>query len=322
MPREIKNVVIVGASGTLGPPILSALKSTTLNVAVISRPDSSATFPSDTKVIKSDTSYDSLLAAFRSHSTDAVICLVGGRALKEQFSMIDAAVDAGVARFVPSEFGANTADERVRDLVTMTYKQRKEVTEYLQKKSEEKGGEFGWTGVVSGPFFDWGLETGFLGFDIPNRHAKILDSGTVPFATTNLEDVGKCLANILTNHSMLESTANQYIYIATYVCRQKTLLSVLEKITGEPWKVEREHSKQVISKFKEKLLGGDIAAQLPLVKVAGWGERELGDFTQIDGGLWNEKLGMKPAETGIEALEADVRRIVQNVKGEATYYTP
>lgn len=138
----------------------------------------------------------------------------------------------------------------------------------------------------------------------------------MPFAATNLDDVAKCVATILTTPSVFELTANKYIYIATHVCTQHTLLSVLEKVTGEPWKVERQHQKQVINKYKEKLLGGDLTAQLPLVKVAGWGTGGLGDFRDMEGGLWNEKVGLEEVRTSVEALETDVRRILASMNEE------
>lgn len=39
---------------------------------------------------------------------DAVVSLVGAPALTEQKPYIDAAVEAGVNRFIPSEFGCDT----------------------------------------------------------------------------------------------------------------------------------------------------------------------------------------------------------------------
>jgi hypothetical protein len=39
---------------------------------------------------------------------DAVVSLVGAAALTQQKGAIDAAVEAGVKRFIPSEFGCDT----------------------------------------------------------------------------------------------------------------------------------------------------------------------------------------------------------------------
>ena len=54
----------------------------------------------------------SLKAAFQGQ--DAVISLVGGTALGDQNKLIDAAIAAGVKRFLPSEYGSDTTNNCAR----------------------------------------------------------------------------------------------------------------------------------------------------------------------------------------------------------------
>jgi uncharacterized protein YbjT (DUF2867 family) len=113
---------------------------------VLSRKNSSSTFPSTVNVIRAD--YDSpsdLQKAFTGQ--DVVISLIAVTAVSDQNKFIDAAIAAGVKRFIPSEFGANTADPRARDAVPPSEAKYATVN-YL--KSKEK--EISWTSFVTGSY--------------------------------------------------------------------------------------------------------------------------------------------------------------------------
>lgn len=64
--------------------------------------------------------------------------------------MIDAAVAAGVKRFIPSEFGSDTNNKSAQELVPV-FQKKVEVKEYLESKT---GSGLTWTGIVTGPVFD------------------------------------------------------------------------------------------------------------------------------------------------------------------------
>lgn len=67
-------------------------------------------------------------------------------------ALIDAAIKAGVKRFVPSEFGIekDANDEIIKKAPFMAFKL--EVSDYLISK-EETG--LTWSGIITGGFFDW-----------------------------------------------------------------------------------------------------------------------------------------------------------------------
>jgi len=137
------------AGGNLGPSILTPFLKSSFNVTVLSRPTSKSTFPSEAHVIKTDYSPDSLASAFKGQ--DAVISIVGNEGFAEQAKIIDAAVRAGVKRFIPSEFGSDTASETVRGIVPI-FNGKKQVVDYLKSKESDT---FSWTALITGPFFDW-----------------------------------------------------------------------------------------------------------------------------------------------------------------------
>jgi uncharacterized protein YbjT (DUF2867 family) len=137
------------AGGNLGPSILDEFLKSAFNVTVFSRPESKSTFPEAVKVVRTDYSPADLEAKFKGQ--DAVISIVGNTGFQDQQKIIDAAIKAGVKRFIPSEFGSNTADKRVCDIVPV-FNAKRAVAEYLQSKESDG---ISWTGVITGPFFDW-----------------------------------------------------------------------------------------------------------------------------------------------------------------------
>lgn len=67
--------------------------------------------------------------------------------------LVDAAVAAGVKRFIPSEFGGNNLDPRVRDWVPI-YAAKAKSLEYLIEKVKESK-TLTWTSVATGSWLDW-----------------------------------------------------------------------------------------------------------------------------------------------------------------------
>lgn len=133
----------------MGKLILDAFVSESqFNVTVLSRSSSSATFPAGFTIRESDFSDQDLVSAFKGQ--DAVISVVGLGGFTDQKKFIDAAVSAGVKRFIPSEFSANTLSPAVLQLLPV-FEQKKEVLEYL--KTKEASG-LTWTAIWTAIFGD------------------------------------------------------------------------------------------------------------------------------------------------------------------------
>lgn len=82
---------------------------------------------------------------------DAVISTVGATGFSDQKALIDAAIKAGVKRFIPSELSTNTLSAAVRELVPV-FEAKKAILDYLREK-ESTG--LTWTGLAGGPLLDW-----------------------------------------------------------------------------------------------------------------------------------------------------------------------
>jgi uncharacterized protein YbjT (DUF2867 family) len=103
MSTPIKNVLIAGASGSVGTPILTALLADpSFTVTILSRASSRATFPPNIPVIKVSDAFtvSELTTAFKNQ--DAVVVALTTSSVTADgrdglaFRIIDAAVAAGV----------------------------------------------------------------------------------------------------------------------------------------------------------------------------------------------------------------------------------
>lgn len=152
MSALIKNVIIVGAGGHLGPTILSAFDADKhFTVSVLTRKSSKSTFPSHLKVhhVGDDYPENELLEAFKGQ--DAIVSTIATANAVQQQKMADAAVKAGVKRFVPSEFGSDTRNEKAMAILPQYFQGKADSVDYL--KAKEKDG-LTWTAFVTGPFFE------------------------------------------------------------------------------------------------------------------------------------------------------------------------
>jgi len=65
--------------------------------------------------------------------------------------LIDAAKAAGVKRFVPSEFGSDTTNPKVLEILGLLA-EKKQAVDYLKTK---EGDGFEWTSLITGALLDW-----------------------------------------------------------------------------------------------------------------------------------------------------------------------
>jgi uncharacterized protein YbjT (DUF2867 family) len=182
MSSQIKNVTIVGASGSIGPSAISALISKGFSASVLTRQSSTTTFQESITVHRTNYSAPPLLQAFEGQ--DAVVSLIATISTREQASIIDAAVAAGVKRFIPSEYSIDTSNPEVAILIPPA--QGKQETIKCLRTKESSG--LSWTAIFVGAFFDWAFQRpGLLGRNLPARKAVIFDGGNDESEATNLE---------------------------------------------------------------------------------------------------------------------------------------
>jgi hypothetical protein len=257
------------------------------------------------RVITTDYSPTSLALALTGQ--DAVLSLLGLTGIgDQQYALVEAAVKAGVKRFLPSEFGLDTSSAQLLAAVP-PFRVRAELIDSIKAKQAE-GSPIEWTAVVTGMFLDWGLRTGFLDLDVEQRTAKLWDDGNVPFTVTNLTVVARTVVKLLTDATAYEASRNAYIYTGSVTTTQKELLAAAEKATNAMFEVTRIEGQKLITESTTKLAGGDLAAVIPLVKAVAFARfhgEALTDLRKY--GLFNEKFGIKDDST-----EEIVATVVKN----------
>lgn len=294
----IKNVAIAGASGSLGKVVLERIiASGKFNITVLRRQGSSAKFDSNVKVVDVDyNSASELTAALKGQ--DALVSTVGTPFLQGQTRLVDAAIAAGVKRFLPSEFGSNLDFPNTRSLPVFAHKV--EVQDYLIEKS--KTTDLTYSLVYNSAFLDWGLEHNFILAHAEGKPA-IFDGGDIVFSSTTLKTVGDAVAGILAHP---EETKNRAVYVEdTKLTQNKLLALAREAAPGKTWAPQQAKVDDIVAKADARLAQGlfDMETFVPYLFRAILDPAYGGDFQKTD----NELLGLK----GL--TDAEVAEVVKKI---------
>ena len=302
----IKSVMVLGASGSVGPPVVDALLASGFSVSALTRESSKATFVEGVTVVRTDYSPESLEKAFQGQ--DAVVSTIATFSTQEQIKIIDAAIAVKVRRFLPSEFGIDTSYPEIVDAIPPA-RAKYDTVQYLKFK-ENTG--LSWTGVIVGGFFDWALPIGAIGINTSARTATVLDGGDKPHEVTNLTQIGRAVAAVLSS-AHFEETANQYVYVNSFTVTQNQIIQMAEKVTGSEFTVTHIKGQDLWKDGMEKgktgefeTVGGGryLVGSVQMIMSEIYNRSGFNHFSQ-DRGLWNERLGLPK-----EDLEETIRSVV------------
>ena len=248
----IRRVTLVGANGKLGRAILYALLSAdTFTVTVLSRSSSPSKYPESVHVarVSDDFAEEEVIQALRGQ--DALVVAFAGSNSDLQIRLASAAAQAGVARFVPADFGScDSSSPRALQLIPL-YRAKQQVRRHLQQLATASStSRLSWTSLVCGHFFDYGLRSGLLQFDLEARRARILDGGAIRWSATTLATVATAVVRVLQRE---DETRNRMLYIQSFCVTQNEVLGSLERATGQKWEVEHVDSEEFISEVKAKV---------------------------------------------------------------------
>ena len=150
---------------------------------------------------------------------------------------------------MPADFGScDSSSARALELIPL-YRAKRTVRRHLQRLASD--GQLSWTSLVCGHFFDWGLATGFLHYDLDGRRALIFDGGEVGFSATTTETVALAVVAVL---RLEAATEDRMLYIQSFRVTQNEVLRSLERVVGgERWRVEYVASERFIRETQEIL---------------------------------------------------------------------
>ncbi|KAF1817416.1 NAD(P)-binding protein [Eremomyces bilateralis CBS 781.70] len=259
---EIKKVIVIGATGEIGRSIIAALLSHGFTVTILTRSASSTSvFPPATlaqlKIIAAEYTPETFRSAFTGQ--DAIVSAISIGGISAQIQMIDAAADVGVQRFMLSEFGNAPEDVQGRlDVPSLkaAREMKVKVLNHAKMRVDESKGKFEWSAVAVGSIIDWAIIKfpGAMGFDIPNRTARLYDDGTEPFTGTRIADIGLAVAGSLANPS---KTANRFLRLRSVQTTQLELLHAFNDATQVKWANEFVSSNDVLKNSEEAMRLGE-----------------------------------------------------------------
>lgn len=187
------SVLLIGASGAFGKPLLSALiqkKSSFSRLAVLAQNDAKAAqFASLTSSHGVEVVIGSILSEASYQGFTHVISCVGNPLLRLQPAMIEAAIAAtgGHVHFYASEWNSDIANKAI---YPMRYFRDKQTTRaHLAAKSKELS-TFRYTLIVTGIFTEWAVGE-FYGFDHEKNAVDIFGSSDARVGVTSIPDIAK-----------------------------------------------------------------------------------------------------------------------------------
>ncbi|KAI7779469.1 hypothetical protein LA080_000849 [Diaporthe eres] len=302
MSSPFKNIVIIGASGSISSMVLDAfLKTPSVTVTILQRGSSSRTVsPPLARVvtIPDDYPHDSLVAAFTNQ--DAVVNCVTTLAVRTQLRIIAAAAEAGVRRFVPSEYGLNNNNPAARALCPV-FREKGEVQDHLRTLEHRME----WMSVACGMWLKWSATHEFLGMHIAETKFVLWDDGEGLFSTTTEENTALAVVNALTKK--WEETANKVVWLSDFAVSQKQLLETIERSTGEKFETESVDSESSILEKQAAAVAGDGEATYALIET-GFVTGKYGGHLEEEGEIMNDLLEL-PKRSFDEVVKAAVEAV-------------
>jgi uncharacterized protein YbjT (DUF2867 family) len=298
LPRIETSLTHIQAGGLIGTPVLNALVQSDFDVTVLTRQDSTSTFPPSVQVVRVDyTSKSALVSALRGH--DAVVSALTHLALETAESLlIDAAVEAGVKRFIPSEFGGDTTNPRTATFAL--YAAKVASHKHLEQVAAANPG-FTYTSVLTGPLLGWVASQAFL--QPKEKKAQLYDGGERPFSVVTRETMAKAVVGVLSHP---EETRNRAVRVHDAAVTLKELLAAAQNAVGEDgWTVTTPGVDETLANAWAGVKAGnfDFSIIFGFIVAASQGEGYGALFEETD----NELFGI-PVKTAEE-----VRSIVERV---------
>ncbi|KAL2678563.1 hypothetical protein Neosp_009311 [[Neocosmospora] mangrovei] len=222
-----QKITLIG-KGLFGSVVLSELVNAGFEVTLLSRsekPDEA--LPDGVRRVVADYSdVDSLVKVLSGQ--DAVVSTVGMGGTLGQKLIIDAAIQAGVKRFIPSDFGSLTTNPAASHLPQ--HVNLVEIQKYLKSKSDE----IEYTIFSIGAFTEFLINYGAV-FDWKSKKAEIWGDGKSPFSTTSLSGAARAIVGALKSPV---PTKNKNLFIHEHVVTQAQLFGLAKKYSpGVEWSI-------------------------------------------------------------------------------------
>ncbi|KAL4999765.1 NAD(P)-binding protein [Aspergillus recurvatus] len=184
---------------------------------------------------------------------DAVVDAILSPDPTVSIGLIDAAVTAGVYRYIAPGFTIHPKYEKARSLPI--FRGKAQIYDHLQKVANDQ--KITWTAISNGGFLDWCLRTGFLNLDLIKRKTVLMNDGTRVFPLTVLPAVGTAVANAL---AQAEKTRNMHCSIYSVQKSQKEIADLAKETLGaDGWETKSQDMQKVFEEALSAMTSGDYS---------------------------------------------------------------
>lgn len=184
---------------------------------------------------------------------DAVVDALSNPDPNVSIGLIDAAVTAGVYRYIAPEFSTDPKDEKTRSLPV--FQGKAQIYNHLQKVANDQ--KITWTAISNGAFLDWCLRTGFLNIDLVNKKVALMNDGSRVLPLTALPAVGTAVANAL---AQADKTRNMNCFIHSVQMSQKEIADLAKEALGsDGWEIKSQDMEKVFQEALSAISAGDYS---------------------------------------------------------------
>jgi uncharacterized protein YbjT (DUF2867 family) len=223
-------VLVAGATGDLGGRIVRALRRHDTHVRVLTRPGSTATAPTDggehVEVVRADYGDHAALTAALSGVEVVVSAVSGTRSVivDAQRALLRAAVDAGVERFIPSDYSADYRS--ITSGTNRNFELRREFAADLDAARIRA------TSVLNGAFTD--MLTGQAPLILFDRQRVLYwSSADQVLDFTTKDDVARTTALVA-----LDPGAPRVVEVAGDRVTSRSIADTMSRLTGTPFRLQ------------------------------------------------------------------------------------
>ncbi|KAJ7899253.1 hypothetical protein B0H14DRAFT_3543635 [Mycena olivaceomarginata] len=252
------SVVIIGASGTVGRPLVQEfLKNKTRfgRIAVLADPTKISRF-TNVQSQGVEVVVGSFLEANSYKGFDTVISLTGNTAMKLQPGMIDAAIAGGVRHFYPSELGT---DSYVAIGKRRYFRDKIATREHLRDRAREVPG-FSYTLLMTGAFTEF-APSPFNNVDIENHTAVSYGVPDALISVTALPDIVRYVVESVLL-PLEQGKSCRELRVAGETLTWATLIETLGEVQGVKYNVTYLDPREAAEKEEAARVAGNTEAEM------------------------------------------------------------
>ncbi|KXH51540.1 hypothetical protein CSAL01_05530 [Colletotrichum salicis] len=297
-----QHIAIVGAGGEIGSHMTRELLRTKKHqITALTRAESTNTFPDGVLGKRVDYEDQSSIVDTLCGKDVLIITLAGNAPPDQEAKLIEAAAEAHVAWVIPNEWGLDSDDKSLAEVLILG-----------EMKQKTRRGDT--NTLVCGFWYEFILAGGAerFSFDFPNRTVTFYDDGSTKINTSTLGQCGRAIAQVLSlnvhaagnekDGPTLSQFRNRPVYVSSFLVSQKDMFESVLRVTGATegdWKIKYQDVKQRYAEGKAEMEKGDMTGLVKLLYAR--------DFFVNGGGNYEASRGLHNGTVGIHVSRATVR---------------